>query len=67
MSKIAEDTNSENKSCIILMDILHSIKHNDFDEVYKILATSFPNWREVEYFNGDESTAKDYLFKIVLK
>ena len=49
-----------------LMYILHELKHGLIEEeLYNMLSKDFPNWREVEFFNGQN--AFDFLFNTVLK
>lgn len=58
-----------------LMEILHDIKHHGdtldeqtLEELYDKVIGIFPNFREVESYNPERhSSAKDYLFDVVLK
>ena len=57
---------TQEDKCMKLLDILHEVKHGVYGrEIIETLNKEFPNWREVEWFNGKNAEA--YLFKTVLK
>ena len=56
-----------NRQAELLMEILHDMKHIDFETALEKMYEYFPHWREVEFYNPDNhAPAISYLFNTVL-
>lgn len=62
MSKEINDVKAER-----LMEVLHELKHGDFEIALKKMYKYFPYWREVECYHPEKTIAFKYLFDVVLK
>jgi len=63
----AEKLTYFNKQAVLLMDVLHDMKHIDFETALKKMYEYFPHWRCVEFYSPNEGfTAVEYLFNEVL-
>jgi hypothetical protein len=62
---VLKESSAEEKS-LKLLEVIHDLKHGDFDKAMEKMRGFFPSWKEVESYDPDESTAFDYLFDTVL-